>query len=232
MNLIKYLFNLNWDILLKISLIKTIKVNFLYLPFSKAICLPILISRKTLIRKPKYYSLSKIVVNNKIKFGLVKIGFGDCTLFDKYKSRTILLLNGLIVFNGKTFIGHGSKIICLGGQIHFGNNFEITAETTIVSKNKIVFGDNCLLSWDVLIMDSDSHYIFDYKNEIMNADKQIEIGDKVWIGCRTLILKGSKIGKNNIIAAGSIISGKHIEENSIIGNKKSLFIKDINFWEK
>lgn len=69
-------------------------------------------------------------------------------------------------------------------------------------------------------MDTDFHKIFD-----IDSDKQINecrpicIGNKVWIGCRSTILKGIDIAEGNIIAANSLITGRCGKQNTIIGSK-------------
>ncbi len=44
----------------------------------------------------------------------------------------------------------------------------------------------------------------------------IKIGDNVWIGANSVILKGVTIGNNAIIAAGSIVT-KDVPANAIVG---------------
>lgn len=65
-------------------------------------------------------------------------------------------------------------------------------------------------------MDTDFHKILDKKNNIINPDKPIIIGDRVWITCQNLILKRSVIGNDSIIGANSKLS-------SDISNKSGLF---------
>ena len=38
--------------------------------------------------------------------------------------------------------------------------------------------------------------------------ESIEIGSNVWIGANSVILKGSRIGDNVVVAAGSIVKGE------------------------
>ena len=45
--------------------------------------------------------------------------------------------------------------------------------------------------------------------------KSIVIGDHVWIGQNSLILKGTYVGSGAIIGANSVVSGKKIGSNSI-----------------
>lgn len=64
--------------------------------------------------------------------------------------------------------------------------------------------------------------------EIMNGNKfkeaEIIIGNNVWIGANVTILKGTKIGDNAVIAAGSVLVGE-VPENSVAYNKKILEYK-------
>lgn len=50
------------------------------------------------------------------------------------------------------------------------------------------------------------------------------IGDGCFIGMNSIILKGTEIGKNCVVGAGSVVSGKW-EDNSIIGGNPARFIK-------
>lgn len=69
-----------------------------------------------------------------------------------------------------------------------------------------------MISWDVIIMDSDLHAV-DSKKII---HKPIRIENNVWIGCRSIILKGITIGEGAIIGAGSIVS-KDVPSGAIVG---------------
>lgn len=56
-------------------------------------------------------------------------------------------------------------------------------------------------------MYNDFHKI--YKNDkVINENKRVIIGNDVWIGCRSTILKGSEIASNSVIAAASIVTKK------------------------
>lgn len=209
-----------------LGLAKTIYINFKYFKFKDAIKLPILLSNKV-----KINSLNgKIIINNKVKTGMIKIGFGNIGLFDRNKSRTILEIKGKVIFEGNASIGHGSKIIvgkC--GEVTFGDKFIIMAESSIVCFKNIEFGDGCLISWENLIMDTDFHKIYK-DNKIINKDEKIIIGNNVWIGCRCTILKGSKVFDNSVIAANSVVTKKFNENNIIIGGNPAQIINSDIFW--
>lgn len=97
---------------------------------------------------------------------------------------------------------------------------------------KIEIGDNALISWDTLIMDTDFHHTIDtISNQISEKYKPIYIGEHVWICCRATILKGSRIGDNNIIAANSLVTGYFNETNCLIaGNPASVRKENITLY--
>lgn len=214
-------------ILRRIS-IKTIYFNFKYLPLKQAIKLPIFVSKNLILQK----TAGKVVLEGPIKTGLVRIGFGDTGIFDFKRSRGVWNVDGTVIFKGKTRIGHGSKIsVDKDGTLTLGKNFEVTAESTIVAYSEVSFGENCLLSWDILVMDTDLHKIKNSSGDILNAPRPIFIGNNVWIGCRCLILKGASIPNGSIIGANSTISKKLVSERSIYrGNPAECSREDIT-WE-
>lgn len=209
-----------------ISLPKTIYFNLKYFRLSQAIKLPVFVSYNTKFKTLK----GNINIPPNAKYGSIKIGFGDVGVFDKYKRRTYLQITGNIKFNGKANIGHGSSI-SVSGNLEVGDNFIITAESKIICKKQIKFGKNCLISWDCLFMDTDFHKINTSDVEYINKDKAIIIGNNVWIGCRNLILKGSKISDNSVISANSKINSKFEECNIIISGNPASIIKRNITWE-
>ncbi|PJI08950.1 MULTISPECIES: acyltransferase [Clostridium] len=205
---------------------KTLYINFKYFKIKDAIKLPIIVSHKTYLKNVK----GSIKINSKIKPFMVKIGFGDVAIFDRHKSRTIFSNTGNIIFNGTAYIGHGSKL-SVAGCLILGDNFCISAQTSIICNKKVSFGDNCLLSWENLIMDTDFHKIKNCKNDIINNDKNIEISNNVWIGCRCTVLKGTFINENTVVAANSCIANKFHSKNVIIGSNPAKIIKENITWE-
>jgi carbonic anhydrase/acetyltransferase-like protein (isoleucine patch superfamily) len=197
--------------------LKTIYFNLKYLPLKQAIKLPVFISNNVFLMKTK----GKLLIDSPIKTRLVQIGYPGVGIFDHERSRTIWQVDGTVTFKGKATIGHGSKLsVGTHGHLIFGNNFVITAESSIVANQKIVeFGDDCLVSWDTLIMDTDFHQVLNEEKVQVNRPQDIKIGNHVWIGCRSLILKGSNIPNDSIIAANSVVNKVLNGENKIFGGQ-------------
>ena len=117
-------------------------------------------------------------------------------------------------------------------SLFLGNNIWVTGgNTTIICNKNIMINDDCLLSWDILLMDTDFHKILNSDNTIINNEKPIHIGKHVWIGCRTTILKGVSIANNNVIAANSTITKSISTENCIIGRNTEMLKTGIQ-WKK
>ena len=65
------------------------------------------------------------------------------------------------------------------------------------------------------------------KDEVVEWDKfkssKIEIEDNVWIGAKSIILRGSKIKHNSVIAAMSVVKFEVKENNIFYINKEKKF---------
>ena len=55
---------------------------------------------------------------------------------------------------------------------------------------------------------------------------KVEIGDNCWICSNVTILKGTRIGKNCVIGAETVLSG-NIPDNSIVKSNRSLKVEKI-----
>ena len=206
---------------------KTIYFNFKYFNFKDAIKFPVVVSHKTIFKE-----LKGSIKLEKVKTGIVRIGFNEKENFDFRYNRTIFKNSGEIVFKGKTKIGYGS-VISNEGKIIIGENTNFTM-IEFICRDEIEIGDRCLFSWNVSLMDTDHHNIFLVGNdEVINRSRKIKIGNHVWIGADVKILKGVSIADNNIIGMGSIITQSIEKENVIVGNKiETKILKENIKWKE
>ena len=79
-----------------------------------------------------------------------------------------------------------------------------------------------------MITDNDAHGIaVQNRNDPSKIIfKEVIIEDSVFIGARSIILKGVKIGKGAVIGAGSVVS-KNIPEYSICAGNPAKIIGDV-----
>jgi acetyltransferase-like isoleucine patch superfamily enzyme len=162
---------------------------------------------------------------------MIHIGI-EHSIVDRKYTRTIFEIKGKIEFQGNARIGCGSIIyVWETGYLTIGKEFRNSSKTTILCVKNIVFGNNCLLSWDILIMDTDFHNIRNDNNQIINNANDIIIGNDVWICCRSLILKGAMIKDGSVIGANTTVSKKLENMNSIyVGNPPKCIKQNIK-WE-
>ena len=114
-------------------------------------------------------------------------------------------------------------------RIKIGNNVGISG-TTIYARKGIEIGDNTLIGGNVKILDNDFHPI---EVEARNADikekigtKPIKIGKNCFIGCNSIILKGTELGDGCVVGAGAVVSGK-FEDNCVIAGNPAKIVKKV-----
>lgn len=122
--------------------------------------------------------------------------------------------------------------VAAGSTLKIGDYTGISS-TTILVKNSIVIGNHVNIGGGSFLTDSNHHSINWQDREDRKLDVQkaksapIIIGDYVFIGARSMILKGVTIGEKSIIAAGSVVV-KDIPSNCIAGGNPCKIIKKLN----
>jgi len=114
----------------------------------------------------------------------------------------------------------------IGGEIFLGKYILISPGTSIRSAKKIKIGQSTMIASDVTITDSDWHGIYD-RTDYVASPKEVTIEDNVWIGEKSIILKGTKIGANSIIGAGSVVSGE-VPPNTIYAGNPAREIRKLD----
>ena len=209
-----------------LSLPKSVFFCVKTLPFVQAIRLPILVRYNVIVRNTGHMRIGGG------KSGCVRIGFGNVGIFDKHYQRTVWDVSGQVLIKGNVIIGHGSRIVVgKNGVLTLGDNFACTANMSLVCFKRITIGDDVLISWDTLIMDTDFHQMV-RDGETKPKEKDVVFGNHVWIGCRTTILKGSSLPNNSVVAAGTIVRGKFIDDNVLIGGNPAKIINGNVDWTK
>ena len=122
------------------------------------------------------------------------------------------------VFIGKNTTMHGRGV----KTVHFA----------LDEGTKIIIGEDCMFSNDIQIRTSDSHSIVDLKGNRLNPAKDIIIGNHCWIGLRSMILKGTEISDNTMVAGGSICTKKYLEKNVIIAGNPAKMVKNNVNWDR
>ena len=150
---------------------------------------------------------------NKIFLKNVKLR-GYCVIFS-FKGCEIKLGKGCVNSSfTSNMLGLWQRSILVaryGGKIKIGDGFGISG-TTIYSTKSITIGKNATIGANCKIIDNDFHPL-DPEDRRMNLNEEktlrapIVIGDNCFIGMNSIILKGTSIGNNVIVGAGSVVHG-------------------------
>lgn len=113
-----------------------------------------------------------------------------------------------------------------GGKIEIGEHCGISG-STIYSWESVKIGNYTRIGANCKIIDNDFHPVeLEYRHKGLNKDytrrKPIEIGDDCFIGANSIILKGTKLGNNVIVGAGSVVHGTWPDNCVIAGNPAKL----------
>jgi acetyltransferase-like isoleucine patch superfamily enzyme len=160
-------------------------------------------------------------------------GLGSLRLGAKWPAydadRTLLSVwdRGSITVCGKFTIYTGcSVVVDRDARLELGSGF-INAHSSISCFKHISIGDDVAISENTVIRDSDNHSIVNSSHE---QSQPIQIGDHVWIGLNTIILKGVTIGAGSVIAAGSLVN-KSIPDHVLAGGIPAKVIRDGVEWK-
>lgn len=162
----------------------------------------------------------------KVKLGKGTVFFGK-TYFKRFPGSTITIGDNCQFFSApnSNLIGINRKcgIATLTEQaaITIGNHCGFSGTIIGASKN-ITIGDNLKCGANTLITDCDWH-----PEDPRSGDpEEIIIGNNVWIGVNTTILKGVTIGDNAVIGANSVVT-KNIGANKVAAGNPCKEIKNI-----
>ena len=143
----------------------------------------------------------------------------------------------------------GAQTVCRGtirrehfgdGRLVIGKSVYIGDDCIISCSDTIVIGDHTLLGHEVQIFDNNSHpldrasrerdwaAIIDGANRPGDAIEHapVSIGEGVWIGFRSVVLKGVSIGDGAVVAAGTVVI-EDVDARTVVGGSPARTIKDL-----
>lgn len=131
-------------------------------------------------------------------------------------------INGFISLLSPTgcalLVGAGTTMVQVSIQLH--------------EPGQITFGADCMVSSQAYVSLSDIHPIYDRATgQRVNAPADVKIGDHVWLGLRSMIMKGATIGDGAVVAAGAILSGS-APAHAIVAGVPARVVRENIVWRR
>ena len=111
-------------------------------------------------------------------------------------------------------------------SLTIGDNTYINYGTSIAAAERVTIGKDCLIGTYVMIVDNDFHRLEPDRRLEPPDPAPTNIGDNVWIGGHSLVLKGVTIGENSVIAAGSVVT-RDVPANVVYGGNPAKHLRDL-----
>lgn len=124
---------------------------------------------------------------------------------DRFKYSRIVIGDGVIFNSHRAFNPRGCQPCILQtatdcAQIEIGAGSGLSG-VSIVAWQSVKIGQNVMIGTGTVIGDTDDH-----PERLGTKTVPVEIGNNVFIGMHTLVLKGVTIGDNAVIGAGSVVT--------------------------
>lgn len=189
----------------------------------------------------KVYNLNSLILQYLLKFRKAKVGknfysegkikiSSSNDIYNNLIFRDNIKIMGdieiLLRGNGKIIIGNGVKLdsnirllSANDATLEIKANTNIGKSTVINSGADITIGENVLVSGNCYIQSSSHSF---NKNNLIKSQKHehnpILIGNDVWIGANSSVLKGVKVSNGTILGANSLLNSDTEEYGIYVGN--------------
>ncbi|MBR1578185.1 MAG: hypothetical protein IJ653_06350 [Bacteroidales bacterium] len=184
-----------------IGILKTLWFNFRMFPFRQAARLPVVLARNVRVSGCKRGSI--VLPDN----GSFHVGFHGYAAANTQKS--VIHIEGKLILKGSGFHVFAPGLvmrIARGGTLQIGNNFSCHRNNSFLVNKSVIVGDENMWSFENVIMDTDAHVMFDADGVFLNPNKEVVIGDNVWVGCRNTILKGAHVPDGCVLGSGGTVT--------------------------
>lgn len=137
---------------------------------------------------------------------------------------------GQIIIGSRSTLWPGVKLSCVGAKtkarLEIGEMCSIGDRTELHCGESIRIGNEVIIAWECNILDRDYHSV----DGTLEKTAPVKIGNRVWIGCRSIILKGVTIGDGAIIGAGAVVT-KDVPPFTLVAGNPAVPIKDVAGWK-
>jgi acetyltransferase-like isoleucine patch superfamily enzyme len=119
-------------------------------------------------------------------------------------------------------------------RIKIGDNVSIGNNSFLSANNSLEIGNNCIISAYAFITDHDHGFGDIEKNlsqQPLSEGGSVKIGDNVFLGVKSSVLKNVTIGERAVIAANAVVT-KNVPAFSVVAGNPARIIKKYDFEKK
>ena len=156
---------------------------------------------------------------------------GERTKFRIFLRNFEFILYKICTLDARLFVTYvRKKGVTVGeGTCFFGRQL-----IDLTRPHLVEIGRNCVLTDNVTILTHGYDYcvLREKYGEVLGSSGKVVIEDNVFIGARSIILKGVRIGKNSVIGAGSIVANDIPSNSLAAGNPCKVILTIDQYFEK
>ncbi|TZF86196.1 acyltransferase (plasmid) [Pedobacter sp. BS3] len=167
--------------------------------------------------------IDNINLNGRLEIGFLENGFGLSS------DKSFFNIRGKLIIAGNYSVGKGCRLdIGPNAVVTIGKGGYINNNCLFVIMNKLIIGENTIISWNCQFLDEDFHHIT-YEGQ-SQKESGIHIGNNVWIGCNVKIYRGVTIPDGCVIAADSVVKSSFTETSLLISGFPAKAVKRNVTW--
>lgn len=165
------------------------------------------------------------------------VSFHGVPIISRRPGSSIAIAEGVTLCSVSTFTALGVARPVIPRTLREGANIQIGRDsglsgTTLCTSISISVGERCLIGADVMITDTDFHPIAPagrrHASESEARAKPVVIEDDVFVGARSIVLPGVRIGKGSVIGAGSVVT-RNVPPLSVCAGNPARVIRSLEW---
>ena len=129
-------------------------------------------------------------------------------------------------------IAYESTVVLHSGAVFDTGYFTMNVRGSVIVDKKVTFGEDVMLARNVIVIDSDFHQLQNDCGEQMNPPEEVVIGNHVWLGAGSIVLKGVSIGQDSVVAAGTVVTKSMPRHRVIAGKGGGTPVRDSVNWKR
>lgn len=114
-----------------------------------------------------------------------------------------------------------------GSQLHIGCGTFINSGVSILAEHYVLIGRGVLIGPHVTILDNQKHGTDPRLRHEPQESLRVYVGDNVWIGPRAFIMPGVTVGRDSVVAAGSVVT-HDVPPGTLVGGAPARVLRTFN----